>query len=42
MQAKVTAAGGRIVRESFEFPGGHRFHFSDPDGNLLAIWSDQK
>lgn len=38
--AKVTAAGGKIVRETFDFPGGRRFHFSDPNGNELAVWSE--
>ena len=37
---KVKAAGGKIVRESFEFPGGKRFHFADPNGNELAVWSE--
>jgi uncharacterized protein len=37
---KVKAAGGRIVREIFEFPGGKRFHFADPNGNELAVWSE--
>ena len=36
----VKAAGGKIVRESFEFPGGRRFHFADPNGNQLAVWSE--
>lgn len=39
--AKVVAAGGKIVKEIFEFPGGRRFHFSDPSGNELAVWSDR-
>lgn len=34
--AKVQAAGGRIVRPIFSFPGGRRFHFVDPSGNELA------
>jgi len=38
--AKVKGAGGRIVRETFEFPGGRRFHFADPNGNELAVWSE--
>jgi len=38
--AKVTAAGGKIVRETFDFPGGKRFHFADPNGNELAVWSE--
>ena len=36
---KVKKAGGRIVKEPFSFPGGRRFHFSDPSGNELAVWS---
>ncbi len=39
-RAKVEAAGGTIVRPTFPFPGGRRFHFSDPNGNELAAWSD--
>ena len=34
--AAVEAAGGRIVRPIFVFPGGRRFHFADPSGNELA------
>jgi predicted enzyme related to lactoylglutathione lyase len=37
---KVKQAGGKIVRETFAFPGGRRFHFTDPNGNELAIWSE--
>jgi uncharacterized protein len=39
-RAKVIAAGGKIVREIFEFPGGKRFHFADLNGNELAVWSE--
>lgn len=35
----VRRAGGRIVKEPFAFPGGRRFHFEDPSGNELAVWS---
>jgi uncharacterized protein len=38
--AKVKSAGGEIVRETFDFPGGRRFHFTDPNGNELAVWSE--
>ena len=38
--AKVEKAGGTIVKAIFSFPGGRRFHFEDPDGNELAVWSD--
>lgn len=37
---KVIAAGGTIVVDTFEFPGGRRFHFADPNGNELAVWSE--
>ncbi|MFB2551705.1 VOC family protein [Ensifer soli] len=40
-EAAVTAAGGRIVTPIFAFPGGRRFHFADPDGYELAVWSKQ-
>ena len=36
---KVRNAGGTIVKEPYAFPGGRRFHFSDPSGNELAVWS---
>lgn len=39
-EARIVAAGGRIVRPTFDFPGGRRFHFADPAGNELAVWSD--
>ena len=35
----VRGSGGRIAKEPFEFPGGRRFHFEDPSGNQLAVWS---
>jgi len=38
---RVKEAGGTIVRGIFEFPGGRRFHFTDPSGNELAVWSDR-
>ncbi|HTP89981.1 MAG TPA: VOC family protein [Bryobacteraceae bacterium] len=40
MEAKVKAAGGTIVKPIFSFPGGRRFHFTDPSGNELSVWSD--
>jgi len=38
---KVVANGGIIVRPMFDFPGGRRFHFADPNGNELAVWSEK-
>ena len=40
MAAKIEAAGGAIVKPIFAFPGGRRFHFRDPAGNELAVWSE--
>ncbi len=40
MVEKVTAAGGEITLPIFDFPGGRRFHFRDPAGNELAVWSE--
>ena len=34
--AAVTRAGGVISKATFSFPGGRRFHFTDPSGNELA------
>lgn len=39
-EAAVRAAGGRISTPPYEFPGGRRFHFHDPNGLELAVWSD--
>jgi hypothetical protein len=39
-QRRVEKAGGKIVKPIFSFPGGRRFHFADPDGYELAVWSD--
>jgi len=41
IKEKIKSAGGTIVQDIFEFPGGRRFHFTDPSGNELAIWSDK-
>ncbi len=35
---QVTEHGGAIIRPIFEFPGGQRFHFTDPNGNEFAVW----
>ncbi len=40
VQERVTKAGGVILKPIFSFPGGRRFHFSEPSGNELAVWSD--
>lgn len=40
LQKRIEAAGGTIVKPIFEFPGGRRFHFADPDGYELAAWTE--
>lgn len=40
LEAKVKHAGGKIVKPIFSFPGGRRFHFTDPSGNELAVWGE--
>ena len=37
----VSKAGGTIAKPIFSFPGGRRFHFIDPSGSELAVWSDR-
>ena len=41
MEKKVRDARAKIVKPIFSFPGGRRFHFADPSGNELAVWSDR-
>ncbi len=40
-QQKVEQNGGKISKPIFSFPGGRRFHFIEPSGNELAVWSDK-
>lgn len=39
-QQKIEKSGGNIIKAIFSFPGGRRFHFTDPNGNEYAVWSD--
>jgi uncharacterized protein len=41
IKRKIIKSNGKISKDIFSFPGGHRFHFIDPSGNELAIWSDK-
>jgi len=38
--AKVEKAGGSILKPIYAFPGGRRFHFTEPSGNEFAVWSE--
>jgi len=40
-QDKIENANGVIVKPIFSFPGGRRFHFTEPSGNEFAVWSDK-
>ena len=39
-QDKIKKAGGVIIKPVFSFPGGRRFHFTEPGGNEFAVWSE--
>lgn len=36
----VVKNGGKIIVDTYSFPGGRRFHFTEPNGNELAVWSE--
>ena len=38
-ERRVIAAGGVITRSQYDFPGGRRFHFREPGGNEMAVWT---
>ncbi|MCW8900080.1 MAG: VOC family protein [Gammaproteobacteria bacterium] len=40
-QTKIEKARGIITKPIFSFPGGQRFHFTEPSGNEFAVWSDK-
>lgn len=41
-QDKIIKANGVIVKPTFSFPDGRRFHFTEPSGNEFTVWSEQK
>src|SRR5580698_4966054 len=38
---RVVDSGGRITRDIFSYPGGRRFHFTEPSGNELSVCADE-
>ena len=38
----VQDSGASIVKPIFSFPGGRRFHFTEPSGSEFAVWSDKE
>ena len=39
-QSHIEEFGGKVIKPIFSFPGGRRFHFREPGGNELAVWSE--
>ncbi len=37
---QVVEHGGKITRDIFSYPGGRRFHFTEPSGNELSVCSE--
>lgn len=37
-EAIVSGAGGSIVSPPYDYPGGRRFHFADPSGNIVGMY----
>lgn len=41
-EEKIIKANGVISKPIFAFPGGRRFHFTEPSGNEFAVWTDKE
>lgn len=39
-QMNIELNRGTITVPTYSFPGGRRFHFTDPNGNEYAVWSE--
>ena len=39
-ESAIVKAGGTISTPTYGFPGGKRFHFKDPSGNELGVWTE--
>jgi hypothetical protein len=37
---RVVEHGGKITQEIFSYPGGRRFHFTEPSGNELSVCAE--
>jgi len=40
MKTKALELGAKLTKDIFEFPGGKRFQFLDPNGHELSVWSN--
>lgn len=41
LEREVEAAGGKVVKTTFAYPGGHRFQFTDPAGHELGVFTEE-
>lgn len=41
-QRLIEQHNGKIIKAIFDFPGGCRFHFTEPSGNEFAVWSESQ
>ncbi|WP_455205316.1 VOC family protein [Kaarinaea lacus] len=41
IKGKILSVSGKIVKNTFAFPGGRRFHFTDINNNEFAVWTDK-
>ncbi len=37
---RVVEHGGKVTQEIFSYPGGRRFHFTEPSGNELSVCAE--
>jgi len=42
LRQSIVDSGGTISQDIFDFPGGQRFHFVDPNGYELAVWTKRE
>lgn len=38
---KILQQNGKVIKDTYSFPGRYRFHFCDPNGNEFAVWSEE-
>jgi len=41
LRDQAVKLGATLTKDIFSFPGGRRFHFTEPGGSEFAIWSDK-
>ena len=38
-EERIRAAGADLISPPYDYPGGRRFHFRDPSGNILGVYA---